>query len=145
MNDLFEGFFAKSLAEQLPTHLRVDAQVQTHLDRRSLVRIIPDLVLTKGPIPVAVLDTKYKRLDGGDFVNHDIYQVLAYCTALQLEKGMLIYPEHLVSFGQETLIRNSEIAIQQVTMSLTGGIADLQLATSDLAAKVAAWADAGNS
>ena len=96
MNELFEIFVAKSLAQDLTPSLRVDAQAAGHLDRMSHVSIIPDVILRRGSPPVAVLDTKYKKLDGsGDFVNHFLYQVLAYCTALRVDKGMLIYPSTL--------------------------------------------------
>ena len=52
----------------------------------------PDLALRRGGADVAVADTKYKELRRlGDWKHPDIYQLLAYCTRLGLERGLLIY------------------------------------------------------
>jgi 5-methylcytosine-specific restriction enzyme subunit McrC len=40
---------------------------------------------------VAVADIKYKSLSGQQSPEADVYQLLAYCTALRLGEGHLIY------------------------------------------------------
>jgi len=39
-----------------------------------------------------VVDAKWKDLAGSPLLTHDIYQVLAYCTALGVGRGVLVYP-----------------------------------------------------
>src|SRR5690606_22964543 len=93
VNDLFERYVAGSLAVDLGREFRVNAPMSSYLGERGRIFIRPDIVLSSGPVPVAVLDTKYKRLsEQGEYVNHDFYQVVSYCTALQVAKGMLVYP-----------------------------------------------------
>jgi 5-methylcytosine-specific restriction enzyme subunit McrC len=55
------------------------------------VRIRPDITLWRGARPVLVADAKYKALRPTGFPNADIYQMHAYCTALGLTRGFLIY------------------------------------------------------
>ncbi|MFG2286192.1 hypothetical protein ACGFOU_09035 [Streptomyces sp. NPDC048595] len=52
----------------------------------------PDFVLY-GPqdAPLAVADAKYKAEKRGGYPDADLYQMLAYCTALGLPEGHLIY------------------------------------------------------
>src|SRR5262249_4738512 len=52
----------------------------------------PDLTLDRDGVPVVVLDTKWKHLPGAALVTADVYQVLAYCTALGVRRAMLVYP-----------------------------------------------------
>lgn len=40
---------------------------------------------------IAVLDAKYKRVEDNDRPHADLYQMLAYCTALGVPEGHLIY------------------------------------------------------
>ena len=50
----------------------------------------PDVLIERGGRPVLVLDVKWKK--GQLPVTDDLYQVLAYCTALGVERAMLVYP-----------------------------------------------------
>jgi 5-methylcytosine-specific restriction enzyme subunit McrC len=52
----------------------------------------PDITVNRGGRPMVVIDAKWKRLRGSPVVTDDVYQVLAYCTALGAFRGMLIYP-----------------------------------------------------
>lgn len=49
----------------------------------------PDLVLLAASRPPTVVDFKWKRRSQ---VHSDLYQVLAYCTALNCPRGALVYP-----------------------------------------------------
>src|SRR5690606_38058936 len=105
MNDLFEKYVAVSLASGLGQDLRIDAQARSYLGDPRKVPIVPDVVLRRDRRLLGVMDTKYKRLaDAGEYVNHDFYQVLAYCTALNVERGMLVYPRHLAPIDDETQV-----------------------------------------
>lgn len=92
LNTAFEDWLAVSLRRALQPHGgRLRNQYPSHLDTRQQVRIRPDLVWERVGRPAAVLDAKYKRLLGNDRPHADLYQMLAYCTALGLPEGHLIY------------------------------------------------------
>jgi 5-methylcytosine-specific restriction enzyme subunit McrC len=52
----------------------------------------PDLVVLREGRPVLVADVKWKRVAGTPLVTADLYQVLAYATALGVQRAVLIYP-----------------------------------------------------
>ena len=53
----------------------------------------PDLVWYRGGEALAVIDAKYKAEKVAGYPNADLYQMLAYCTALGLPAGHLVYLE----------------------------------------------------
>jgi len=55
------------------------------------VPLRPDLCLVADRRVVWVGDVKYKRLPAAAYRNADLYQLLAYSVALDLEGGALIY------------------------------------------------------
>ena len=92
MNELFERFVTERLRRALRGRLNVKDQDGSHLDERRTVAIRPDLVFRSAGSDRFVADIKYKLTDdsaGGR--NADLYQILAYTTALDLPEGMLIY------------------------------------------------------
>ena len=103
----------------------------------------PDVVLLRSGVPAGILDAKYKRLDAGEFKNHDLYQVLSYCLTMDSLRGMLIYPRHLVDVDDQIEVRNSSIAIKQLTVPLGGSLEQLQSALSDFVDSVRTWSAAG--
>jgi 5-methylcytosine-specific restriction enzyme subunit McrC len=52
----------------------------------------PDLVLAEDGRNLVIVDAKWKRLDDSPLVTADVYQMLAYCTALGVRRGVLVYP-----------------------------------------------------
>lgn len=50
-----------------------------------------DIVWRVGGKAAAVIDAKYKAEKPSGFPNADLYQLLAYCTALRLRVGHLVY------------------------------------------------------
>ena len=91
MNQVFEEFVTVALREALGVSERVfgkhgigSLDMEGHLDLR------PDLVWRDGSRCTFVGDVKYKRVDGG-VPNADLYQLLAYTTAL----GPSRRPAHL--------------------------------------------------
>ncbi len=92
MNWLFEKYVTESLKRALHSRLEVEAQHPAHLGLGRQVPICPDLVFRQGGENVFVGDLKYKILGEGKSVSSDdLYQLLAYTTALDLPEGMLIY------------------------------------------------------
>ena len=80
--------------------------------------------------PNAVIDAKYKTAGPA---REDMYQMLAYCTSLGLQRGHLVYPgvtgEHC-----SHQIRGSDVEI--ITHTL-----DLNLSPAKLLAQVASFAE----
>lgn len=93
MAKVFEDFVCTALGRQLrSTGGRTRTQDPWFLDRDGEVRIKPDLVWYSDDVaPAAVIDAKYKAEKPAGFPDADLYQLLAYCTALRLPLGHLIY------------------------------------------------------
>ncbi len=89
MNVVFEEFVTAALQDELSDTLR--AQKWVNLDVDEQVKMRPDLTLTQGGRFVFVGDVKYKRTDHRRILHPDLYQLLAYATALNLPSGLLIY------------------------------------------------------
>ncbi len=78
----------------------------------------PDIVVSKGERTVLVADCKYKRIEPSQFKNHDMYQMLAYCTATGVQRGLLIYPVHAAVVQDEVEICNTHTVVQRMTIDL---------------------------
>lgn len=94
MNRVFEGFLSRTLGSALSS---VDGRAELQdvswtLDEEQSVRLRPDLVwYGAAGHPRAVVDAKYKVVDGRALPESDVYQMHAYCTALGLPVGHLVY------------------------------------------------------
>jgi 5-methylcytosine-specific restriction enzyme subunit McrC len=91
LEQIFEDFATTAIAEQLVARYGGISypQYRCHLDRAGTLLMKPDLVWTLGGRVVAVVDAKYKL----EMPRNDIYQMLAYCSALGLHRGHLIYAQ----------------------------------------------------
>ncbi|MGM0983289.1 MAG: McrC family protein [Pseudomonadota bacterium] len=117
MNRLFERYTASRLRPLARRHgLKLMEQgPRRHLGHeesgkgRLLMR--PDIsLLDTNRCPVAILDTKWKRIDGPDALaslsSADLYQLTAYATAYNCPSVALLYPEqsHLRADECQTLV-----------------------------------------
>lgn len=92
MPDIFEDFVCTGLRLALERHGgRGRAQWRGFLDDARAVPIRPDLVWELDGSPRIVADAKYKAEKPAGFPQADLYQLLAYCTALGLTEGHLVY------------------------------------------------------
>ena len=92
MPRIFEDFVTCTLTVALRPHGgEVKPQMTVHLDDDQLVRTKPDLVWLHGQQPRAVIDAKYKAEKPEGFPDADLYQALAYATALGLSEAHLVY------------------------------------------------------
>jgi 5-methylcytosine-specific restriction enzyme subunit McrC len=92
MPRLFEDFVTVAIGEQLHRRDgRVQRQDPHYLDHDDRIRMKPDLVWHRNGAPAAVVDAKYKAEKPAGFPDADLYQMLAYCTALSLRRGHLVY------------------------------------------------------
>jgi 5-methylcytosine-specific restriction enzyme subunit McrC len=134
MNTVFEDFVTVAFTEALRSYGgRCVPQDRHILDDARQVKLRPDLV-RYGPEgqPVAVVDAKYKSEAPAGYPYADLYQLLAYCTALRLPVGHLIYAE-----GDVTAVRvhvpNAGITIVQHALNLTQSVPALLADISALA------------
>ena len=92
MNVVFQEFVTVALREALGVSGDVFLEkVVRSLDEEGKVHLRPDLTWWDGRDCVFVGDAKYKDLTDDSASNADLYQLLAYATALDLPGGLLVY------------------------------------------------------
>ena len=135
MAKVFEDFVTVALCEALAPHPgHTEAQYPGHLDEQRKIAILPDVVHLMAGQPVAVFDAKYKLEDtSSSYPNADVYQMLAYCTALQLPRGWLVYAQGNAPPGVQR-VRHTSIDIVQYPLDLAAAPADLLRQIDTLAA-----------
>lgn len=107
MPKLFEDFVTVALSEELTRRGGNPVrQAPCTLDVAGRVAMRPDLVWYDRGAPIAVADAKYKAEQPSGYPDADLYQVLAYCTALKLPHGHLIYAKGNAERDHHT-VRNS--------------------------------------
>ena len=118
MNKLFEAFVTQVLQESTDGHIRVVEQSELPLGEDDKVKMRPDLIIESQGKLVLVADCKYKQTESEIYRNHDFYQVLAYCTAAGVRRGLLIYPLHSGPVQDFVKIRNVDVLIEQTAINL---------------------------
>lgn len=128
MNTLFQEFVTVALREALGVSERVlysDEQLignrRIYLAEPSGVRLEPDLTWWDGETCTFVGDAKYKRVRVEGVPNVDLYQLLAYVTALDLPGGLLIYAQGESETATYT-VRNSGKRLDVVALDLRGSL-----------------------
>ncbi|MEU9942638.1 McrC family protein [Streptomyces lavendulae] len=119
MNRLFEDFVTVALREALRgSDLTGALQDPHHLDEEDAIRMKPDFVLY-GPdgTPRAVADAKYKAEKRDGYPDADLYQMLAYCTALGLPEGHLVYAKGNAPHAAHR-VRHAGITLHQHALDL---------------------------
>jgi 5-methylcytosine-specific restriction enzyme subunit McrC len=97
MERVFESYVTAGVLEAFAGDAGATVAVQPlhHADRRGddppEVPMRPDVVIERGGRRPLVVDAKWKRL-GRSLVTADVYQVLAYATALAARRAVLVYP-----------------------------------------------------
>jgi 5-methylcytosine-specific restriction enzyme subunit McrC len=119
MAHVFEDFVTIALREAFGEHGgHCVLQAPDHLDEGHAIRIVPDFVhYNDAGTPQAVADAKYKAEKSHGFPDADLYQMLAYCTALHLPDGHLIYAKGNAPHAAHH-VRHTEITIHQHTLEL---------------------------
>ncbi|MFH9978676.1 McrC family protein [Streptomyces sp. NPDC017179] len=119
MNRLFEDFVTVALREALRgSGHTARLQDSHHLDEAATVRMRPDFVLYEPDgTPCAVADAKYKAEKRGGYPDADLYQMLAYCTALGLGEGHLVYAKGNASHAAHR-VRHAGILLHQHALDL---------------------------
>lgn len=93
MEAVFESFLVQSFAEVLAPyrHHTKPGDNRHRLDQARRVTLKPDITVYHRGRAVSVIDAKYKTLKAGCPSNDDLYQLTAYCTAMGLTRGHLVY------------------------------------------------------
>lgn len=144
MNQLFQDFIEVALREALsPSGISVRAQDQRfRLDMNGEIPLRPDLVFERSGKPFLVGDAKYKRLDeDAKRPGADTYQALAYATALNVERAVLIYPSTEAA-PKDYVIRNTSKVVSVRTVNLAAPpltlLADIANIANEITAHVGA-------
>lgn len=126
MNAVFEDFVFANLTRHLRGVWGVTKR-PIPLDEDSSIKMEPDLLFTTpGGSPVLVADCKYKLTSDGRGFTPDHYQLLAYCTALGLPRGVLIYADADGSVpARRFTVRESGTLLETFRLSLSGPPATL--------------------
>jgi 5-methylcytosine-specific restriction enzyme subunit McrC len=92
MNELYEAYVAARFRASLePEGIRVIAQQHDWLAEEGRIKIVPDLILRDSSGREIIVDTKYKKKKDDASINADVFQVLAYLTALRSNTAVLLY------------------------------------------------------
>ena len=95
----------------------------------------PDLVWYRGGKPLAVIDAKYKIEKVVGYPNADLYQMLAYCTALGLPIGHLVYARGNES-EQQLVVRGSGVQLHVHALDLELMPTQLLIQVDEVASKI---------
>ena len=120
MNVVFQEFVTVALREALGVSAQAFGErAISSLDRGGKVSLRPDLVWRDGGRVAFVGDAKYKKTAGYAVPNADLYQLLAYTTALDLPDGLLIYAEGEADTATYE-VRNAGKRLEVAALNLTG-------------------------
>ena len=136
MNVLFQEFVTVALREVLGISERAFGEYGIpSLDKDNRLRLRPDLVWRDGSSCVFVGDAKYKNIADKAVPESDIYQMLAYVTALNLQGGMLIYAKGEADTAAYH-IRNVDKTVEVASLDISGTLDDILMNVRGLGRKV---------
>ena len=141
MNQVFQEFVTQALRESLGVSerfLRFDKNLprRVHLDEANKIRLEPDLSWWDGETCLFVGDAKYKRIsERGGIPNADVYQLLAYATALDLPGGLLIYAQGEADAATHT-VRYADKRLEVAALDMSGGLDEILGRVNYLAKKI---------
>lgn len=123
---VFEDFVTVALSEHLAAHHVGTAhpQYRCHLDEAAEVAMRPDLVWQRAGQPVVVVDAKYKQERPSGYPDADLYQMLAYCTALGLPRGHLVYAAG-TALPARHVVRHARVEIHCHALDLSRSPAEI--------------------
>lgn len=118
VNKLFEKFVTQLLISNAPRGVTVTPQFHQPFDDAATTNVVPDITLSINNRPTVVADCKYKAVGADEHKSPDLYQLLAYCTSMQVEQGVLIYPRWERSRNLSLQVKNTSIRIEHRTIDL---------------------------
>ena len=141
MNRVFQEFVTVALREALRVSDRAFLEKSIgSLDVGGRVRLRPDLTWWLGGECVFVGDAKYKNITGEKVPNADLYQLLAYVTALDLPGGLLVYAKGEADTAEHR-VRHSGKRLEVAALDLSGTLDEVLDRVRGLADRVTALRD----
>ena len=138
MNAVFQEFVTEALRQALRVSARQFCEKPiSSLDEEDRISLRPDLTGWDGPTCIFVGDAKYKNVSGGRVPNSDLYQLLAYVTALDLPGGLLIYAQGEADMGSYRS-RHSGKRLEVAALDLVGPLEEVLTRIAGLADRVRA-------
>ncbi len=142
MNVLFQEFVTQALRETLEVSdrtLRDERGIgRLTLADKNKVPLRPDLSWWDGGSCRFVGDAKYKKIVHSSVPNADLYQLLAYATALDLPGGLLIYAQGEAEAAKYK-IRNTRKQLEVVALDLSGSLEEIFERVKVIARKIESW------
>ena len=145
MNTLFQEFVTEALRGAMGVSDRVlcsdrGMPHRVTLDQARQVRLKPDLTWWDGGTCTFVGDAKYKNVTGESVPNADLYQLLAYATALDLPGGLLVYAKGEADTATYQ-VRRSGKRLHVAAFDLSGTLDQILQRVGTLAERVRALRD----
>ncbi len=143
MNVIFQEFVTVALREALRLSEReFGERFVSSLDKplpgeKGRISLKPDLVWRENSSCVFVGDAKYKRVRDERIPNADLYQLLAYTTALDLPGGLLVYAQDDDERESATYtVRHSGKRLEVAALDLSGTLEQVLKRVGELAGRV---------
>ncbi len=144
MNVVFQEFVTQALREALRVSDRVFLEKAIDsLDAKNRIGLRPDLTWWDGRSCLFVGDAKYKKLTDKTLPNADLYQLLAYVTALDLPGGLLVYAQGQ-EYEETYSVRHSQKRLEVAALDLSGTLDAVLRRVCDLAESVKRLRDEAN-
>ena len=125
MNVLFQEFVTVALREALGVSAQtLLSEKRITLDETGAVALEPDLSWWDGASCTFVGDAKYKNLTDARVPNDDLYQLLAYATALGLPGGLLVYAQGEADAASYR-VRHAGKRLDVVALDLSGTLEEV--------------------
>ncbi len=137
MNVVFQEFVTQALRDALGVSDGAFGSDKggVTLDDGGLVKLQPDLMWRDGRRCVFVGDVKYKNATDGGVPNADLYQMLAYATALDLPGGLLVYAKGEADTAAY-LVRHCGKRLEAAALDLSGTLDDILARVRGIGQKV---------
>ncbi len=125
MDRVFEQYVTGGIVRSLAGSRRYTVAVQPpYLANRPVpgqadIHMRPDVTIDRNGRPVVVVDAKWKRQAGCPVMTEDVYQVIAYATALGARRAVLVYPGRRDRVWRYPLA-NAEIGLDLCTLRVVG-------------------------
>lgn len=138
MNLVFEKFLEEALRDRLRVR-GFEMAAQKNRPLTDQVNITPDFIVQRNGADLVVADAKYKVSNIGEWDSGNLYQMLAYCVALRIKRGMLVYATHRAPEVQT--VTSNGVQIELVGIDLGARPAQILVQADQLARKLAGYAE----
>jgi 5-methylcytosine-specific restriction enzyme subunit McrC len=149
MERVFEQYVTGSIVRACPADgpyavlVQRPYRVNPSLAEQPDLEMRPDLTIECDGRPLLVLDAKWKRLGRSPLVTEDVYQVLAYSTALGAKRAILVYPGRRSRIWKYPL-EQAQLVVEVRTLRVLGSRAACVCSLQRMVTAVGAWWKTGS-